>query len=509
MLRLLAVLIAVPVISFGVAQGVLYKFNSDWRAAVAKEIDKTPTAPDSSPEEQEQQRRILAEMKALRDLPLQEVCSSPKLASLWTGCDEVQTVSFMGYAAVGAAVFGIALMVLIGSAGRLCKSSRGLLVSFFRPLLYFTVLALAGLILVHALLAIGAIYFGEGEVFGRIHVGIIAAIALGALAGVAGMLRGLFSIIRTATTTVVGKKQDLSPGGSLAQYLRELTARVGTPMPANVVVGLTPNFFVTEANVRCLDGLMTGRTLYLSLPLCRILSKVELAAVLGHEFGHFRGRDTEFSRKFYPIYRGTAESLAGLARNVGEGARATALIPALWTLSYFYQCFAAAETRLGRERELAADAVGARTTSPRAIATALLKVCAFAPLWDGIYDQMREAVSQGKQFINVSAYWAGAINTLRDRSVFDGIDTRHLAHPTDSHPPLGLRLDALHFSVSDLSPDALQTAPADAAIGLIAEHEALEKELTDVEHFLLADSMKGLSPDRVAQTPQKTRVDDH
>jgi hypothetical protein len=110
---------------------------------------------------------------------------------------------------------------------------------------------------------------------------------------------------------------------------------------------------------------------------------------------------------------------------------------------------------------------------------------------------MREAISQQRQFINVSAYWAGAINTLEDRnSVFDGIDTRHLSHPTDSHPPLGARLEALHFSISDLAADALRTAPAYAGIELITGHEALEKELTDVEHLLLADSMKGLPEHR-------------
>lgn len=512
MLRLLTVLLAVPVISFGVAQGVLYKFNSDWRAAVQKEIDEeTPVIPSDvvklrngklySPStgmvylpksEDPQAQEKLAALKVLQMLPLQTVCSDAKLADMWTGCGDVQAVKLMSDGAVGGALIGIALVGLIGLAGILCRSSRRLLLALFGPGLHITILALIALIFLHAALAMGSIYYGEGEFLGRIHFGIMIAIALGALAGVVGMIRGIAGVVQTATTTVVGKKYYLGGGEALAEFLRDLTKRIGTSMPENLVVGLNPNFFVTEANVKCLDGTLMGRTLYISLPLSRILTKAEMAAVLGHEFGHFKGLDTEFSRKFYPIYRGTAESLSGLAANVGEGARATALIPALWTLGYFYQRFAAAETRLGRERELEADAVGGQTTTPRVIATALLKVCAFAPLWDGIYEQMRQAVSQGKQFVNVSAYWAGAINTLHDRSVFDGIDARHLEHPTDSHPPLGVRLDALHFSVSDLAADALQTAPADAAVELITEHEALEKELTDVEHLLLADSMKGL-----------------
>lgn len=536
MLRLLAVLLAVPVISFAVARGVLYKFNSDWRAAVHGEIDKAEASANSKPEDdgstpkslgkvdpkkypdgtyhipktghtivvkngiatdygtggQRAQETVL-NLKVLQMLPLQAVCSDPELSNAWTGCGDVQAVELMSAGAVGGALVGIALVGLIGLAGRLCRSSRRLLLALFGPGLHVTILILIGLIFLHAALAMGSIYYGEGEFLGRIHFGIVIAIALGALAGVVGMVRGIAGIVHTATTTVVGKKLDLDGNEPLAKFLQDLTRRVGTSTPNNVVVGLNPNFFVTEAHVKCLDGTLIGRSLYISLPLSRILTKSEMAAVLGHELGHFQGRDTEFSQKFYPIYRGTADSLAGLSANVGDGARATAIVPALWTLAYFYDCFAAAETRLGRERELEADAVGARATSPRIIATALLKVCAFAPLWEGVYDQMREAISQHRQFINVSAYWAAAINTLQDRnSVFDGIDARHLMHPTDSHPPLGARLEALHFSLPDLAADALQTAPAHAGIELITGHEALEKELTDVEHLLLADSMKGL-----------------
>ncbi len=502
--RLLAVLLAVPVISFGVAQGVLYKFNSDWRAAVQEEIDKAEASANPKPEDQQAQETVAA-LKLLQILPLEEVCSDPKLSDTWTGCGDVQAVKFLSAGAVVGALIGIALVALIGLAGRLCRSSRRLLLALFRSGLHVTILILIGLIFLHAALAMGSIYYGEGELLGRIHFGIMIAIALGALAGVVGMVRGIAGVVQTATTTVVGKKCDLGGSEALAEFLRGLTKKIGTSMPDNVVVGLNPNFFVTEANVKCLDGTLSGRSLYISLPLSRILTTAEMAAVLGHELGHFRGSDTEFSQKFYPVYRGTEQSLAGLAANVGEGARGTALVPAVWTLHYFYKCFAAAETRLGRERELEADAVGAQTTTPRTIATALLKVCAFAPLWDGIYEQMLQAISQGRQFINVSAYWAGTISTLQGRSVFDGIDARHLNHPTDSHPPLGVRLDALRFSVSDLAADALQTTPADAAIELIAGHEDLEKELTDIEHLLLADSVKGL-PEHGVQPDEEPAV---
>jgi Zn-dependent protease with chaperone function len=118
---------------------------------------------------------------------------------------------------------------------------------------------------------------------------------------------------------------------------------------------LDPNFFVAEGEVICLSGRLNGRTLYCSLPLCRILSEEEFTSVIGHELGHFKGQDTKFSERFYPIYRGTASSLAALQAAGREGSGSVALLPAIAVLSYFLESLSVAESRLSRDRELAAD----------------------------------------------------------------------------------------------------------------------------------------------------------
>ena len=63
----------------------------------------------------------------------------------------------------------------------------------------------------------------------------------------------------------------------------------------------------------CLDGKLKGRTMFLSLSLCRILSLDEMKAVLGHELAHYKGLDTRFSRRFYPIYRGATQGLVSVS----------------------------------------------------------------------------------------------------------------------------------------------------------------------------------------------------
>src|SRR5207253_136023 len=95
----------------------------------------------------------------------------------------------------------------------------------------------------------------------------------------------------------------------LWSFVADAAQSAGVAPPEHLVLGLEPNFYVTEAHVQCLDGELHGRTMYLSIPLARIFSQQELRAVLGHELGHYKGDDTVFSQKFYPIYRGTLDSL--------------------------------------------------------------------------------------------------------------------------------------------------------------------------------------------------------
>ncbi len=151
---------------------------------------------------------------------------------------------------------------------------------------------------------------------------------------------------------------------------------MGARPPDAIVAGLEPNFYVTEANVICLDGKLKGRTMFVSLPLCRILSLGEMRAVLGHELAHYKGLDTRFSQRFYPIYRGATQGLVNIASGFSEkgGAGQLVLLPAFATLSYFLDSFSESEKAISRERELAADKEAANIDSARNLAIALAKL---------------------------------------------------------------------------------------------------------------------------------------
>jgi Zn-dependent protease with chaperone function len=474
---LLGLLLSVPLIAFTASAAVQGHLNSQLRSAIRSQY------PNADP------ARVAA-------VTVDQLCADRNATGLTDVCDTNSSMAFMQQAAVWAAIVAVALLAFIWLAGKLAQSNRSLLVYVFRPGLYMTVLVLAGLVVTHAALAMATIYFGESALVNTVHVGLILAIGLGAALGVLAMVRSSFSLVRKAEVTVVDRSVTRTEASQLWSRIEAAAATVKALAPNHIVLGLDPNFFVTEANVTCLSGKLTGRTLYCSMPLSRILTEPEFDAIIGHELGHFKGEDTKFSERFYPIYRGTALSLQSLGEVGSDGARGLSLLPAIATLSYFYESFAVAENRLSRQRELAADAVGASLTSTATLATALMKVHAFTGIWSGFDATAADALRDGKVYTNASTLFASAVARNANASSFEGLAQLHLSHPTDSHPPLGARLRALNHDISSLTEGALNVVPAVTGLGAAPDLESLEQEVSVAYQAILARRL-GIKPTAV------------
>ena len=471
---LLCLLLALPVVGFGVATGVQSHFGSELRSAIHKQYPDVPTV---------KLNKLTLSLACQRDQSdLSEICSTN------------DGLVLMKHGALGVAAAGLLLLLLIKSLGLLTRGNRTLLVIAFVPGLYLTTLVLIGVILIHAAIVIGVIYYGTSVFFGIIPTGIIFAIGLGAALGVWAMARATLSVVRKSETYVVGTELSREEAPSLWSHVESLATQIGALHPQHIIVGLDPNFFVTEAKVVCLSGNISGRTLYCSLPLCRILSKDEMSAVVGHELGHYKGKDTKFSKRFYPVYRGTTEAITSLHAIGEKGVHAIALIPAIAVLSYFLQCFALAEHRLGRERELVADQVGAAVTTPSTIATALVKVHAFTAYWVTLQNAAVAALKQGNMFVNASKTYADTCAQNAKPSALQGLADTHTSHPTDTHPSLGERLKNLRTSLQDVASAALNIPPEEPAIEYVSDYEAKEKEISQSYQFLLAQNL-GISLD--------------
>jgi Zn-dependent protease with chaperone function len=402
-------------------------------------------------------------------------------------CSQIENLTLLNSISLWTAAAGVGLLGGIWMIGKLSQNNRLLMVRLFRPGLYATVLLLIALVLTHAGIAISALYFGGLALGFGIPGAIIFPIAFGAAVGVIAMSRNAFAIVRKAQVAVIGMVVDRNAEPKLWAEIESAAQKLDALAPDHIIVGLEPNFFVTEANVTSLNGELSGRTLYCSLPLCRILTTPEFLSIVGHELAHFKGQDTQFSERFYPIYRGTYSALFSLDAAAVGGAGTLALMPAYATLSYFLESFSVAENKIGREREFVADSVGAGMTSPKVMATALLKLHAFSGIWYGLEEFALATLRDGKMITNASALFADAVVRHAGTIALEEVLQNHQAHPTDTHPSLAERLHSLDQSLADLVDDTLNIAPDDRSLLLFSKSEELEVAVSDSYQLMLSE----------------------
>ena len=256
-------------------------------------------------------------------------------------------------------------------AGRKSRRDRQVLLAIFRPGTYAVIGLTLAIVLVNTALFIGALLyirlFCPIDYFCRDRRSI----------AIVQIIRLLLSFQKEKPLKWMGKDSTTIKCRGSGNSLVPVVAVVGTEPPVNIIAGITPTFFVTETPVLAGEKDFQGRSLYLSVPLCRTLTENELKSIIGHELAHFHGQDTEFSRRFYPLYRRGANTLqvvSDTARSVGGGG--WALVPAIWLLSLYLESFSTAEAQISREREIAADAIGAGISGAREF-VALTKIIRF------------------------------------------------------------------------------------------------------------------------------------
>ncbi len=487
-LILIAILTGAPLISLGVSLGSQWRYQSEWEKVIRREITDVNE-------------------EALKSFTLEVVCADPKVAAgLGDGCGTLSRLHIISVCSWIALGLGIALPIVISVAGAVAKRNRKLLLSVFAPGLYFTNYAVAALVVIHTVLIVAAGWYGMTVLMERISfrlILVLGVIAILALLGVTQILSSLSGMFKKASTVVVGKivSEKEAPGVWMA--VTRLAKAAGTAPPSHLVVGLDPNFFVTEADVRCVGGNLSGRTMYMSLPLCRILTIQELNAIVSHELAHFRGDDTQFSLRFYPIYRGAIDSyVAAVSTAYGsEGSVNWALLPAVAVLGHFLNAFSSAESRISRERELVADRFAATMVSEEAIASALVKIHAYGDNWAELVASMRESLQEGSIvvdgktynaqgfFANVSALFAALASSSGSSVSLEALDQKKIPHPTDSHPPLAVRIAALSRTVKQVAQTALDANPPEPAVSLINRHEELEVELSILQQYLVCPEL--------------------
>jgi len=381
---------------------------------------------------------------------------------------------------------GLLAAMLMGRAGR---ASRARLLASFNLVRRTLPFHMAMQIVLLAAASLAVLGFEGAALWhsGRLSSGDVKLMAVAGMFGifaiilVFGALSQLRKALRLFTPDplpLLGREVNRDEAAGLWRAVLDLSARCNAQPPEHIVVGLTDGYFVTSSDIvlRPEERRISGRTLHVPLPHLALTDREEAAAIIGHELGHFSGEDTEYSRRFVPIYAGVSRSLEAVAESEANGNALSLVLtrPAMMLGLFVMEQFDHAVHHWSRQREFAADAVGARLTSNKAAASALLRSSAIHPRIHEILGEVAEKPANRPADLLPAILRAAAERGLDDPRI-------HLEeqqpHPTDTHPPTSQRIAALGL-LTPSGPDAEVLAHATRPV-LPGEPTALDACFAD------------------------------
>lgn len=464
--------------------------------------------------------QINANLAAQGFPPFEVVCAMPEAeesAFLRVICLDLATLPLLNKVSIAAALSGIGFLAFLMITAIFIGKSRTLLATLFPVIvqisLYYIVLSA---LLQGAVLTLVS-YVGQSFYLGRVRLYLVALVAAAVLVAAYKLLEGVFEYGGRLRTRIDGIALNETKAPGLFKFVRDIAEKLGAQTPENIVVGLQPNFFATSSEITTGSSMkpLTGSTLYLSLPLSQLLTVSEFAAVVGHELGHFRGDDTEFSLKFTPVYAGLAEAVTGLGRKETELVRPgaptlsarsgfssvanlvhrMAKVPARAVLAFMMDVFAMNVRAIGYQRELLADKAGAEASSAHALVMALTKASLYADIWQEVLNENIERLHRGKATRNLSSVLTAKVRYDLDeerlaKTVAEA-GKRRTPHPTDRHPTIAERMKALGVDAGTI--DIKDMAVPENTAGLLFRNaKGLAETLSVMEQKQLAEL--GLAP---------------
>ncbi|KLN57832.1 M48 family metallopeptidase [Variovorax paradoxus] len=271
---------------------------------------------------------------------------------------------------------------------------------------------------------------------------------------------------------IEGEVVDQADAPRLWERIRQLAARVKTAPPDQIVAGIDTNFFVTEAPCEVGGRTLHGRTLFVSIPLLRVLDQSEADAVLAHELAHLGGGDTRSSAALGPKLL-QFDQYTWKMRDGGLS------IVAHYLLRLYRMIFAFALARDSREREYKADRVSASLTAAGAIVQSLIKISAYASYRNDVECKLFAQDRQHDGALGIAGFVAAGLPPYASSEAFvETMKTADVPHPYDSHPPLLERMRNVGHHVPESAYGAIvATAPEVSWADDIETAAAIEQRL--------------------------------
>ena len=311
---------------------------------------------------------------------------------------------------------------------------------------------------------------------------LVAAFLAPVIAGWAS-LRSILAIFFPKPPFQPATDIELAATPLLHAAIDEVCTRVDTRRPDHVILHAEPTFFVTQQKLQTFDGVVSGRTLALGMPLLLHLTNVETKAILAHEFAHFSGRDTLYSTWVAQIYRSLGESIGRLrsaTANAGSWLQVATnllLLPSLLFLIVFHEFFASIDAIVSRSRELRADWIAATNYGGAAFIAALKKVVQYGTHYakeGGAIDLKSEATLFQQQL-------AGLAQNEAQLATYLDAAMEANEREFDSHPTLRTRIGSIPQAPSMPEPSTINPPQeGEFAAELANEAKRLSDSLTNI-----------------------------
>ncbi len=423
-------LFLIPLVTYGFVRYAAHDRDARFLQAVEAHLAKNHTAT-----QQEKQQQL----DFYRSRPPSGICSNRESQAqdyrdrVCETYGEVWQFNLMQRMAMGTLVGGAVLLLLVGALGALSFVNRHWQYTSF--VIGWRLMAVAGAaeVVLQGAMGVWLSFWLTAFFMQKYYVKLILVVGVLALAGVAMLISKIFHRV-PSDSRVDGETLAEADAPMLWRRIRHMADRLRTAAPDHIVAGIDTNFFVTEAPLTVSGKELKGRSLFVSIPLLRILSVPEADAVLGHELAHFRGGDTRARAQLGP-------KLAQYDHYV-QGMREGGFTMVVYYYMQLYRMvFQVALSRNGREREFKADRAAAKLVSPQALAQSLVKVAAYDNYRNNTERALFDRDQKLGESLGIAQAVAQGLRPYAASSDFaDDMRTAHIPHPFDSHPPLAQRM---------------------------------------------------------------------
>ena len=386
-------------------------------------------------------------------------------------------------------VAGVVLLVAVLALGALAFVNRRLQYTSFVTGWHLTTWASATSLVVQGALAVWLSFWVTAFFMHKYWPKLIILVGIVVACGVFMAVVSIFKRVQL-NNGVDGELISEADAPLLWARIRHMAERLKTEPPRNIVAGIDANFFVTEAPLTVGNQQLTGRTLFVSIPLLRLLDQSEADAVLGHALAPLRGGDTQSSALLGP----KINQYDHYRRAMREGIVSAVFLP---LIDLYRTIFEVALARESRAREFQADRTAAQLISPDAIAQSLVKIVAYAQYRSKIENELfGQNRKHDAAALGIASYVAQGLSPYAASADFlNEMKTANVPHPFDSHPAMPERMRAVGVTLAESDYGAIVVrVPAATWAQQILTADAIEQRMWGAyEQAFAADHERSLA----------------